>query len=211
MEPIPEGVDPIDFMREKARAHAERHQAMNEVAGHDLTSLLTSMTSDQLGVVASLLDTITTSPHPARVAAFYTGRVVTIRELKFGMCPHCGSKHDDASELLKDEAGAIKPPFDPELFTGPEVPEHVRARRAMDEKADESFWTEMGSRGILMDHELFLMNRFNLDDLREEGTGKLLGFICLGCRTQYVSIKDRAKQPPGPEGCSGCQQKAKWG
>lgn len=197
MEPIPEGVDPMAFMHQKARAHAERHRAMSEVAGHELTALLMSMTSEQLGTIAALLDTITVSPEPGAVAAFYVGRVATIRELKFGMCPHCGSKHDDPSELLKDQ------PI--------QAPPHIEARRNLDNQASDSIWVQIGSTDMLQAHELSLMNKFNLDDLREEGTGKLLGFICLGCQTRYVSIEDRIKQPPGPEGCSGCAQKAKWG
>lgn len=44
--------------------------------------------------------------------------------------------------------------------------------------------------------------------LESSPTGKVR---CRGCGTEYVSLADRMIQEPGPAGCSGCQQKAKWG
>lgn len=35
--------------------------------------------------------------------------------------------------------------------------------------------------------------------------------ICTGCGALYQSLDDRMLQEPGVKGCSGCQQKAKWG
>jgi hypothetical protein len=56
------------------------------------------------------------------------------------------------------------------------------------------------------------MEDYNLDDLRtEEDRETVIGFVCKGCGQRYVSIEDRMLRAPGPEGCGGCQQKAKWG
>lgn len=44
--------------------------------------------------------------------------------------------------------------------------------------------------------------------LRRDNDGKL---ICTECGQGYVSLDDRMLRPPGARGCSGCQQKAKWG
>lgn len=38
--------------------------------------------------------------------------------------------------------------------------------------------------------------------------GKL---YCSNCAKEYPSIEDRALREPGPEGCPGCVERAKWG
>lgn len=60
------------------------------------------------------------------------------------------------------------------------------------------------------------MKKYHLDDLRDEDTGELLGFICTGidgvrspCGVRYVSIEDRMLRDP--EHCSGCFIKAAHG
>lgn len=61
----------------------------------------------------------------------------------------------------------------------------------------------------LTDEQKKLMELYHLDDLREEGTGKLLRFKCTGisgmregCGLTYETIEDRMLR--GPETCSGC-------
>jgi hypothetical protein len=56
---------------------------------------------------------------------------------------------------------------------------------------------------------LALMELYHLDDLRDEETNALLGFICTGiegmkepCGMRYPTIADRMLHPP--ETCSGC-------
>jgi hypothetical protein len=63
--------------------------------------------------------------------------------------------------------------------------------------------------GDLTHEDLTNMETYNLDDLREEGTNNLVGFICKACGLKYSSIADRMVAEP--DKCSGCIQKAKWG
>lgn len=35
--------------------------------------------------------------------------------------------------------------------------------------------------------------------------------ICDGCTREYISLEDRMLRAPGPDGCTGCVQKTKWG
>jgi len=61
----------------------------------------------------------------------------------------------------------------------------------------------------LTDEDIKNMKLYNLDDLRDEETEALIGFICKGCGMQYVSIQDRMLR--AADTCGGCIQKAKWG
>lgn len=44
--------------------------------------------------------------------------------------------------------------------------------------------------------------------LTREPNGRL---SCTNCGVVYISLEDRMRRAPGPEGCSGCIQKSKWG
>ena len=50
---------------------------------------------------------------------------------------------------------------------------------------------------------------YSLDDLRDEDTGALLGYVCTKCGYRYPSVEDRMKRDP--DDCPGCIQKTKWG
>lgn len=63
--------------------------------------------------------------------------------------------------------------------------------------------------GDLTHEDLTNMEKYNLDDLREEDTNRLLGFVCKGCGLKYSSIEDRMVKEP--DECHGCQEKARWG
>ena len=61
----------------------------------------------------------------------------------------------------------------------------------------------------LSDEQKREMEEYHLDDLRLEGSGELIGFMCTGingmhgpCGMTYPSIEDRKLRPP--EYCSGC-------
>lgn len=41
--------------------------------------------------------------------------------------------------------------------------------------------------------------------------GEVESIRCQNCGQTYASLQDRMLRPPGSRGCSGCQQKAKWG
>jgi hypothetical protein len=88
-----------------------------------------------------------------------------------------------------------------------EVPPFVEVR----DRVDEVFFMNIGSVSPLSTREVELMKEYNLDDLREENTNKLVGFICKRCGMHYPSIKDRMIEPPGEANCAGCVHKTQWG
>jgi hypothetical protein len=113
---------------------------------------------------------------------------------RFGVCAACGENHESQMVSLGPKV---------------ETPPWVDARRAHEHH--EIGWTQLGSVGPLTEAEQKLMDEYGLDDVREEGTMKLLGFICLNCKMRYQTIQDRMIEKPGVEGCDGCMQKAKHG
>jgi protein-arginine kinase activator protein McsA len=185
---------------------AERHVAESDAVRHEFTRFLNELHDDGLRMIETMLDGMATSDHPARMAAFFSGKIGQIRETRFNICTACGKNHDkDLEELVGD--GNKK--------DMPEPPPHVAARRKLDEAAEDSnaqpLWTPLGSTAPMSEGELNRMAMFKLDDLRMEDTNELLAFVCLGCGMRYSSIQDRILKPMGVEGCSGCQQKAKFG
>lgn len=189
--------NPLAFIFAAQQEEVDRQRATAEVAGHEVSAALLTMDRDQLIAVRQIVGSVIGSSNPAVMAGYFTGRVVTLLDQKFGVCPTCNTKHDDPSELLA--------PL-------PEVPEHVQARRNLDKAVDtEPPWTPIGSKAEMTFFEIQIMKKYNLDDLRSAETGRLVGFVCVGCGQQYSTIADRQLKEPGVEGCSGCQQKAKFG
>lgn len=182
--------DPMAFIR----SHQEQHRMANEVVGHQIKDFMTSLDEEQLRTLILVIEGIMDSDKPGKIGGYLVGRAASILEAKFGNCAACGGKHEDASSLVDAEPST--------------VPEHVLARRKLDEAGD---YTPIGSTLELDPAEKAIMEIYGLDDLREQDTFKLVAFVCLGCGQQYPSISDRMMQPPGVEGCSGCQQKAKFG
>lgn len=183
-DPDPEAVD---------RAHAAH------IAGaHAVNRLLEELSEDQFGALNLIFDSIALADNPVRTASYMSGRITQRAQDRFGICAACNKNHDKEAEDLLAE---------PVVDDKPEVPPFVQAR----EKADEVFFTQVGSTDLLTPREVELMHEFGLDDLREEGTGKLLGFMCLNCKMQYVSIQDRMVSAPGVANCTGCVHKTQWG
>lgn len=191
--------NPITFIFNAQREEADRQRATAEVTGHEVSSALLTMDREQLLAVRQIVASVVNSQNPAVISGYFIGRVVTLLDQKFGICPACNSKHDDPSELITE---------------APPVPEHVQARRNLDDAAEEEStpsWTWIGSTSEMKSFEVEAMKAYDLDDVRDWVTKKLIGFACVNCGQRYPTISDRMKQPPGVEGCSGCQQKAKFG
>lgn len=184
-EPDPEEID---------RAHAAH------IAGaHSVNRLLDELSEEHFNAVMLMIDSIAVANNPVRIASYISGRMTQLAQVRFGICAACNKNHDkEAEELLTPE-----PVSDDKV----EVPPFVSARR----NSDEVSFTQVGSTEHLTAPELALMVDYNLDDLREEGTGKLIGFMCLRCKMQYPSIQDRMINPPGEEHCAGCLHKTKFG
>jgi len=183
-EPDPEAVD---------RAHAAH------VAGaHAVNRLLEELTEDQFGALSLIFDSISLADNPVRTASYMSGRITQRAQDRFGICAACNKNHDKEAEDLLAEPVADdktdKPPF-------------VQAREA----STEVNFTAIGSRDTLTKVEDDLMTEYGLDDLRDEDSRKLVGFICVNCGMKYPSIQDRMVRPPGAENCAGCVHKTQWG
>lgn len=184
------------FMAEPDPEEVERAHAAHMAGAHAINRLMEELDEDQFGALMLLIDSIAVANNPVRIASYMSGRITQRAQERFGICVACNKNHDkEAEELLAPVA-----PKD-------DVPPFVEAR----EKSDEVFFTQIGSTELLTSREIELMHEYGLDDLREEGTGKLVGFICVNCKRNYPSIQDRMVNEPGVENCSGCVHKTRWG
>lgn len=167
-----------------------RHQASAEDYRHGVARLFEESSKEHLLVLQAIFHNIsgTSEGGGAALASYYEGIIGVTLQKRFNICLACGVDHDEA---LKDFTGKVDegghPVQDPR--SDPPHPDGPR------ELTPEDFKN---------------MKEYGLDDLRDKDL-KILGFVCVNCRMPYVSIEDRMKQPPGPEGCSGCRQMAKFG
>lgn len=170
--------------------HQRHHEMMAEDYRHGVQALFTDLGRDHLTSMRGMLHSLAAADNDARLASYYEGLACAALYFKHGVCMGCGVNHDEqAAEALMpktDEDGTPKP------AEGSETP----ALEGLAELTPEDFKN---------------MQEYNLDDVRDEGTLRLLGFICKGCGARYVSIADRMLRPPGVEGCGGCIERAKWG
>ena len=173
---------------EEVKQEALRHQASADEYRHTVARMFDEMPEDHLKAILGIMHNLTNLPsrQAMGLASFYEGIAAGKLHQRFNICIGCGLDHDKA---LNDMGG------------GGEAKEHADS----DPPKDPTEPTE------LPPEDLSNMEKFGLDDVRDEDTLKLLYFVCLGCGMHYQSIEDRMKEPPGPEGCSGCRQKAKWG
>lgn len=158
------------------------------------------------------------------IAAYYEGVLGTMLKMKFGVCAHCGVDHDaedlaahasadsdaaessdssDASDetILAEQSDNGTPSLfeEPDAFSSAPLPDvYVDTNREL-----------IGQKGLLPVGIIEKMSEYNLDDLRDQDTGQILGFICLNCGMKYGSLDDRMLK--APDDCSGCHQKAAWG
>lgn len=172
---------------------ADRHRQAHDVAAHEVNRLLEELTEDQLRALSFMIDGIAVAQEPRHIASYMAGKITMTQQHRFNICAACGHNHE--KELLGDDHQSIEPPA--------EEDDH--------ESVPDGQFTELGSVLPLAPFEGQLMEQYGLDDLRDESTGELLGFICLNCNQRYATIQDRMVNPPGVEHCSGCVQKTKWG
>jgi len=203
---------PEEF-QEKVNELYQRQQMATEDFQHQVTGLFDGFTEEQLVTYKHMLHHIVmnTNSHGDTIAAYYEGIATGLLHVKFGICLGCDQNH----EKLMQESGLRNttewtpdhdPIFDLEKFTADQE------RELDDEGPDVSaVAVASGWAGPLSAEQQKSMDEYGLDDLREEGTNVLLGFVCINCKRPYPSIEDRMLREPGVEGCGGCQQKAKWG
>jgi hypothetical protein len=186
------------FMAEPDPEEVDRAHAAHMAGAHAVNRLLEELTEDQFGALNLIFDSISLASNPVRIASYMSGRITQRAQERFSICAACNKNHDKEAEALLTA---------PVVDDKPEVPPFVAAKR----KADEVFFMNIGSVSPLSTRELELMQEYDLDDLREEDTNKLVGFICNRCGMKYVSIQDRMVNPPGEANCTGCVHKTQWG
>lgn len=221
-------------------AEVERRQAAHNSATHDVNRLWDELTEDQLRAVEFMLDGIATDDQPVRIASYFAGRVSAFMQQRFRICSACGRDHDaDLADLATDECptcGSKDPRMHPATQAEGEVthicpdpyhkpgevklPHHVKIRRRLDESPEvvdktlaepDKSYTVIGSIGALQPWEQVLCDDYGIDDLRDEDTNQLRGFICLNCKRGYPTIEERLNFEPKTDGCVGCHLKAAHG
>ena len=171
---------------EALQAAHDQHQMMAEDYRHGTMHFLDSMNEDQILQFRWIMHNIVGSSD-SQLAAYYEGQA-SIVGVKFGLCPGCGVNHDKEAE--KEMAKMAE--------------QHAPKPEGVNDCAP------------LTDEQRRLCVVYHLDDLREEGTNRLLGFVCTGiegsrgpCGVTYPSIDDRMLRDP--EHCSGCFSRAAHG
>lgn len=182
------------------------HNAM--VRRHEIKRMLSELKEDQLRSLVSLFELFSHEEHGPLAAAYFHGQASVLLEVKFNVCVACGESPCVADHglenLLPNSKGTEE--SDPSQVIPP-----MASREALNPLPDLDP-LRVGESGMLTDTQLGLMNEYHLDDIRDNVTNKLLGFICLGCKSsRYPSIEDRMMKPPGEENCPGCVHKQKWG
>lgn len=114
-------------------------------------------------------------------AAYFQGLITMKLQDKHGICM-CGDKHDP-SDLLDEEQSA-KAPDMPSESVDPTGQNEYRAAK---------------------------MEEYGLEEVPIPGNPNRTYLRCKNCQTPCSSLEDRMRRDPGVKGCSGCQQKAKWG
>lgn len=92
-----------DAWGEKVRASYDMHVMAASEAGHRLTRVLDGLTAEQASEVRDLLSAIGSAGTHAPARASWFAGYLTQQLSRHGVCPACGSNHDD--ELAATGAG----------------------------------------------------------------------------------------------------------
>lgn len=221
---------PFENVGDAVRRAAEHHQQHIDVHLHELRRLFTELNKEHLSTLTDFLGNLSTSgDQAAGTAAHFYGIGKVYLESRFNVCSACGVDHDQAAKDLKDKAasdGQMELPFPHQVhayahqnlpdeskpFVYKDLPEHVKQFMEDAELTGIDFgpFLQIGETGRLNLPQAKMMEAYHLDDLREEGTNKLLGFRCTkGCDGNYQTIEDRMRK--SPDDCHFCQSKSAWG
>ena len=119
---------------------------------------------------------------PMKVLPYYVGVVSTQLQQRFGVCPACTKKHDDELEKLVE--------------VGQAEMSHGQA-----DTDDEELALQAVAWGVSFDPKI--------------ADGRPLSLVPVFCNeicgATWPNMADRMLRKPGPDGCPGCQEKAKFG
>jgi hypothetical protein len=202
-----------------------------------IQEFLDSLSPENMAILRSIIHEFVNDPE-GRLAAYYEGICVSILRVKHNRCTGCGKEVHDSPEALLREHGVTSGPSESADSNSSNVPKSGANSSDPSEKIiltepgpmntisifslPNPFSSEplpevyvdetselIGQKGLLSHQLLEKMEEYNLDDLRDEDTGAILGFICTKCGMKYGSIADRMLRAPSD--CHGCQVKSAWG
>lgn len=194
----------MDFMgiplTEEMRAHLEQQNMAIESYRHDVQRLFDELSKEHMMTLRTMLNQFTMEGD-SRLTSYYEGVVAATIAHRFDVCGGCGENHADV--LLQERDGQ----------SGRTVRTDSPIGKAL--KIDGFLPAQDGDKPLstadlgFTDEQLANMEKYNLDDVRDEVTLELLGFICKGCGLRYVSIEDRMLR--APDACHGCYLKSAHG
>lgn len=208
---------PSEEEMNEIRKQAELQEMAMSDFNHSFQTLFSELTLDNLKTVKTMMHFIVgTAGSP--IAAQWEGMLAWEMKNRFNICVTCGVNHDE--EVLPDEPPSEEraswPDFIPAPFPYRAPPPSPYPMPAVPADTIPEEEPNMGVFRELTDEEVHNMEVYHLDDLRDEESQELLGFVCTGiegstegCGMQYPSIEDRMLKPP--EECSGCFIKAAHG
>lgn len=185
-------------MPEEMREYISNMQARQDMAmdsyRHEVERMFEELSKEHLTTLRSMLHNLSGGHNGHPLAAYYEGQVATELKHRFNICPGCGVDHDQQmqEEAERQQREGKDDPDQPALFDMP--PTQAPFVNVFKD---------------LTESDMKDMEEYHLDDLREDGTDKLLGFVCVKCGTSYSSIEDRKLKDP--DDCSGCHAKSRWG
>ena len=179
---------------DEVAAMMDRQLMAAQVTRNEVDRFLEEAPIEDIVTVRTLIRTVAAD---ASAASFFDG-IIYSRLRREGRCTKCGGPEHD-HELFaqqQSEQESEQPEEQP-------LPLAELSQDAL-EKLSEATDGEM-----LTATDRANMATYNLDDLRDEDTHELLGFICLNCGMRYPSIEDRMRR--APDECSGCFMKSAHG
>jgi len=203
-------------IQEQLREQRDKDQMVRESLRREIEGMFLELSPENLATLRLILRAIADEPS-GRLAAYYEGIVAQTLVLKYNLCGGCGGDHGDNPESIleahnESDDKPEKDSVEDDAFSHPAPDGTGSIFEPRDEQTEEFDHIHpevehIGHTGLIHPDTQAKMNALNLDDLREEGTNRILGFVCKGCGLKYVSVEDRAIR----EECHGCLHKAAWG
>ena len=183
-----------DFIAIALENHS-RQQAISQMTQDRQDRFVKDLGNEELATFGLFLTV--TLDGGQNIAAYWRGRVD--QELRNrGVCPGCGVDH------LSEEMEGLAVKADPHEAMAVVPPVDYTAVPSGKDWDQPTLFEESADNNILENARLWNVEFFT--DFATSGP-----VICLGCGTQSPSLEDRMLREPGVDGCSTCQQKAKWG
>ena len=202
---------PFESLPPEWQEMLRRQQAMAEMSeddmAHGIQTFMVELNEEQGLRLMQMLHRMGHSPE-ATMAHYWEGLLTGIRHMKFGFCTFHGVDHS------KEMEDAMMPP-DPVKTHSPLVPpagdkDITPAQTDVGLKVFDH--TVSGKTGLIAfsENDRALLNKYHLDDLYDQDSGKFVGFKCTGivggppegCGMIYASLDDRMLREP--EECGGC-------